>query len=84
MFLLYLQSVGTNGVVGIIEESQEECSVCLKGSCQTIYGIYTRPDLPTGYSLVATIPRGACKIFIQQLKQTKNYLGIAVVYVKIV
>lgn len=76
MIFASLQSVGTNGVVGLIEESREECSSCLKGNCQTISGIYTRQDLSTGYNLVATIPQGACKVLLQQLKQTKNFIGI--------
>lgn len=47
----------------------------MKGKCRSINGLYTRVDLPPGYSLVAQIPQGACRILIQQLKHTRNHLG---------
>ncbi|KAJ8980656.1 hypothetical protein NQ317_017582 [Molorchus minor] len=69
-----LRSVNSRGVIGSIDDNQEECAACLKGTCRSINGFYTRPDLPPGYSLVTQIPPGACRIFIQQLKHTKNVL----------
>lgn len=71
----YLQSVNSRGVIGSVDETQEECIACLKGSCNSINGIYTRHDLPPGYSLVTQIPAGACRILIQQLKHSRNFLG---------
>lgn len=66
-FLLDFQSVNSRGVVGSVDDNQEEC----KG----ISGFYTEPALPPGYSLVLQIPAGAHRIFIQQLKHSRNVLG---------
>lgn len=75
IFILLL-SVNSYGVIGVIDENQEECAACIKGSCRNINGIYTRPDLPPGYSLVAQIPRGACRVLVQQLKHTRNVIAL--------
>ncbi|XP_008195650.1 thrombospondin type-1 domain-containing protein 4 [Tribolium castaneum] len=69
------KSVSANGIIGAVDE-QEECSACMKGKCRSINGIYTRVDLPPGYSLVAQIPQGACRILVQQLKHTRNHLAL--------
>lgn len=60
---------------GSEENGQQECLVCLRGACRTVNGIYTRPDLPPGYSLVAQVPKGACGLHVQQIKHTQNILG---------
>ncbi|XP_017773534.1 PREDICTED: thrombospondin type-1 domain-containing protein 4-like [Nicrophorus vespilloides] len=70
------KSVGANGVIGAVEDGPEECTSCVKDNCRSISGLYTRPDLPAGYSLVAQVPKGACRILIQQLKHTKNILAL--------
>lgn len=78
MYLPYFfQSVAANGVVGSLDQNQnsEDCAACMKGQCRGYNGLYTRSDLPAGYSLVAEIPQGACRISIQQLKHTKNVIG---------
>ncbi|XP_074037372.1 thrombospondin type 1 domain containing lonely heart isoform X2 [Leptinotarsa decemlineata] len=72
----YCKVVNSRGVIGSLDEEQEECAACLKGTCRSINGIYTRPDLPPGYSLVAQIPAGACRVLVQQLKHTRNFLAI--------
>lgn len=72
---LFLQTIGANGVVGSLDGASEECPACLKGTCRSFNGLYTRSDLPVGYSVITQIPKGACKIFVQQLKYTKNFLG---------
>ncbi|CAH1112371.1 unnamed protein product, partial [Psylliodes chrysocephalus] len=74
--LLFFQVVNSRGVIGSLDEQQEECSACVKGSCRSVNGIYTRPDLPPGYSLVAQIPAGACRILVQQLKHTRNFIAL--------
>lgn len=74
--LVLLLSVGSNGVIGAIEEAPEECPACVTSNCRSISGLYTRPDLPPGYSLVAQIPKGACRILVQQLKHTRNILAL--------
>lgn len=75
VIILYFQVVNSHGVIGSLDNDHEDCAACLKGSCRSINGIYTRPDLPPGYSLVAQIPAGACRIFIQQMKHSRNFLG---------
>lgn len=75
LIVVYL-SVNSRGVIGSVDDSVEECSACLKGSCNSINGIYTRHDLPPGYSLVTQIPAGACRILIQQLKHSRNFLAL--------
>lgn len=74
--LCILLSVASNGVIGSIDESSEVCSACRKGSCKTISGLYTKPDLPQGYSLVTQIPAGACNIIVQQLMNTNNRIAL--------
>lgn len=82
-----LLSVGLDGIIGgpsLLDDPalspggaiNGECSACLRGQCRSISGLYTRPDLPPGYSLVAQIPQGACRLIIQQLKHTSNILGL--------
>ncbi|KAH0812217.1 hypothetical protein GEV33_010573 [Tenebrio molitor] len=71
-----VMSVNANGIIGSVDDNQEECAACLKGKCRSINGLYTRPDLPPGYSLVAQIPQGSCRILIQQLKHTRNHLAL--------
>lgn len=70
-----LQSVNAQGVVGGNDDNDHQCQPCLRGACRTTNGIYMRPDLPPGYSLVAQIPKGACGLHVQQLKHTRNILG---------
>ncbi|KAJ3649706.1 hypothetical protein Zmor_021431 [Zophobas morio] len=70
------KSVNANGVIGSVDDNQEECAACTKGKCRSLNGLYTRPDLPAGYSLVAQIPQGACRILVQQLKHTRNHLAL--------
>ncbi|XP_019865966.1 thrombospondin type-1 domain-containing protein 4 [Aethina tumida] len=73
----YCKSVNSYGVVGAIDvDLAQQCSVCQQTPCKTLNGIYTRPDLPDGYSRVTEIPQGACRILIQQLKHTRNFLAV--------
>ncbi|XP_066245264.1 thrombospondin type-1 domain-containing protein 4 isoform X1 [Euwallacea similis] len=75
----YCKSVNSQGVVGGSDDSdQHQCLTCLRGGCKTFNGIYTRPDLPPGYSLVAQIPKGACGIQVQQIKHTRNILALKI------
>lgn len=73
-----LVSVNAQGVVGGSDENGQECLTCLRGACRGLSGIYTRPDLPPGYSLVAQIPKNACGLHIQQLKHTRNFLALKI------
>ncbi|XP_050306134.1 thrombospondin type-1 domain-containing protein 4-like [Anthonomus grandis grandis] len=75
----YCKSVNSHGVVGGSDEnSHHECHSCLRGQCRTVNGIYTRPDLPAGYSLVAQVPKGACGLHVQQIKHTRNFLALKI------
>ncbi|KAF5280293.1 hypothetical protein FQR65_LT03102 [Abscondita terminalis] len=74
--LCILLSVASNGVIGSVDENLEVCDSCRKGPCKTISGLYTKPDLPAGYSLVTQIPSGACNVIIQQLMNTNNHIAL--------
>ncbi|KAF5283828.1 hypothetical protein FQA39_LY04648 [Lamprigera yunnana] len=74
--LCILLSVASNGVIGSIDENLEVCIACRKGSCKSISGLYTKPDLPQGYSLITQVPKGACNIVIQQLMNTNNHIAL--------
>lgn len=71
-------SVNAQGVVGGNDDNDHQCQPCLRGACRTTNGIYMRPDLPPGYSLVAQIPKGACGLHVQQLKHTRNILALKI------
>lgn len=38
-------------------------------------GLFTKPNLPIGYSYIATVPRGACRLNISEIMPTPNYIG---------
>lgn len=52
----------------------ELCSEC-SGGCKSESLLFLNPILPPGYSTVGTVPKGACRITISQLKQTRNVIG---------
>ncbi|KAG8227018.1 hypothetical protein J437_LFUL000324 [Ladona fulva] len=68
--------VGCDGVIGS-EKKIDACGLCGgdNSTCRLVSGLFTRPQLPVGYNLIAQIPRGACNINITELKQSRNYLG---------
>ena len=70
------QHVGCDGVVGSAKRV-DACGLCGgdNSTCRVVSGLFTRPQLPVGYNLIAQIPRGACNITISELKQSRNYLG---------
>ncbi|KAK9717542.1 ADAM-TS Spacer 1 [Popillia japonica] len=69
-------SVASNGIIGAIEEPEENCAMCLNGNCKNVSGLYMRPDVPKGYNFIAQIPQGACRILVQQLKPTRNIIAL--------
>ncbi|KAJ9575980.1 hypothetical protein L9F63_007169, partial [Diploptera punctata] len=75
--LLLIAHVGCDGVVGSTKRV-DVCGVCGgdNSTCRLVSGLFTRPQLPVGYNLIAQIPRGACNITIQELKQSRNYLAL--------
>lgn len=46
------------------------------GGGRLIDGIFTEPTLEPGYSLVASIPRGASALNVTELRHTQNYLAV--------
>lgn len=40
-----------------------------------VSGLFTRVQLPLGYTLVATLPPGACRINITEMHHSNNFLG---------
>lgn len=88
LFAAVLSSVSADGVIGAVGASNrpgsnsnptpanlELCPACATG-CRTISGLFTRPQLPPGYSLVTQIPKGACRLIVAQLKNTKNFIAL--------
>ncbi|XP_071452183.1 ADAMTS-like protein 4 [Hetaerina americana] len=69
--------VGCDGVIGS-EKRVDACGLCGgdNSTCRLVSGLFTRPQLPVGYNLIAQIPRGACNINITELKQSRNYLAL--------
>lgn len=71
-FLLSLQAVGLDGVVSQWSGPGTGSYRC--GS-RLVSGLFTRVQLPLGYTLVATLPAGACRINITELHHSNNFLG---------
>ncbi|XP_013787279.1 thrombospondin type-1 domain-containing protein 4-like, partial [Limulus polyphemus] len=70
-------TVGCDGVLGS-EKTLDQCGVCGgdNSTCRIVSGLFTRPNLRTGYNLIARIPRGACNINVTELKHSQNHLAI--------
>ncbi|XP_046403340.1 ADAMTS-like protein 4 isoform X2 [Ischnura elegans] len=75
--LLWILHVGCDGVIGS-DRSVDACGVCGgdNSTCRLVSGLFTRPQLPVGYNLIAQIPSAACHINITELKQSRNYLAL--------
>lgn len=81
LFCLFIPSkkqktIGCDGIVGS-EKRPDACGVCggSNSTCQIVSGIFTEPQLPPGYNLVAQLPKGACHVNITEFKPSRNYLG---------
>lgn len=75
--LAFVWQVGCDGVVGS-EKTPDKCGVCGgdSSSCRLMSGLFTRPNMPAGYNLIAQIPRGACNLTVEELKHTTNFLAL--------
>ncbi|MPC26314.1 ADAMTS-like protein 4 [Portunus trituberculatus] len=56
----------------------DSCGVCGgdNSTCRVIAGIFSNPKMPYGYNMIATLPRGAANITIQQVKPSANFLAL--------
>ncbi|XP_059060914.1 thrombospondin type-1 domain-containing protein 4-like [Achroia grisella] len=41
-----------------------------------VSGLFTPPKLPIGYSLVTTVPRGACRLNVSEILPNDNYIAL--------
>ncbi|OXA61246.1 thrombospondin type-1 domain-containing protein 4 isoform X2 [Folsomia candida] len=75
--LFFLNPIGCDGVAGS-QRRLDRCGVCGgdDSNCRVVSGIFTRPQLPVGYSVVAHLPRGACNLNITQLRKSANRLAL--------
>lgn len=69
--------VGCDGVVGS-GRALDACGVCGGDSsaCRRVAGLFTRPTLPPGYNLVATLPAAACNVTVAELRPSRNFLAL--------
>ena len=44
-------------------------------SCGQVSGLYTRPQLPPGLTIITRIPRGSCDVSVTLLRPGANHLG---------
>ena len=57
------------------------CDTCHAASgdnvtgCGQVSGLYTRPQLPPGLTIVTRIPRGSCDVSVTLLRPRDNHLG---------
>ncbi|XP_046649174.1 thrombospondin type-1 domain-containing protein 4-like isoform X2 [Daphnia pulicaria] len=71
------KTIGCDGIVGS-DKRPDACGVCggSNSTCQIVSGIFTEPQLPPGYNLVAQLPKGACHVNITEFKPSRNYLAL--------
>ncbi|XP_046373592.2 uncharacterized protein LOC124147034 [Haliotis rufescens] len=69
--------VGCDDLVGS-NATLDKCGVCNgdNSTCRTISGVFTRPDLPRGYTKITTIPAGSTGVNITELRPSNNYLSL--------
>lgn len=69
--------VSCDGSIGGLPKKFDGCGVCGgdNSTCRLISGIFTRPDMPTGYNLITRLPKSACNITINELKPSANNIG---------
>ncbi|XP_067667285.1 A disintegrin and metalloproteinase with thrombospondin motifs 9-like [Haliotis asinina] len=69
--------VGCDDQVGS-NATLDKCGVCNgdNSTCRTISGVFTRPDLPHGYTKIISIPVGSTGVNITELRPSSNYLSL--------
>lgn len=75
------QVVSCDGSIGG-QKIFDGCGVCDgdNSTCRLVSGIFTRPDMPTGYNLITRLPKSACNITINELKSSANSIGNNLTY----
>ncbi|XP_060862294.1 thrombospondin type-1 domain-containing protein 4 [Metopolophium dirhodum] len=70
--------VSCDGSIGGPLKRFDGCGVCGgdNSTCRLISGIFTRPDMPTGYNLITRLPKSACNITITELKPSANNIAL--------
>ncbi|CAH2984523.1 unnamed protein product [Chilo suppressalis] len=64
--------VGREGVLASAATRELRCGRRL------VSGLFSRPRLPLGYSHVATVPRGACRLNVSEIVTSDNYIALKV------
>lgn len=72
-FVLLILVVGRDGVLG------SSASHDLRCGRQLVSGLFSRPRLPIGYSYIATVPRGACRLNVSVVLPSENYIALKLV-----
>ncbi|GAB6018954.1 hypothetical protein CHUAL_000596 [Chamberlinius hualienensis] len=77
ILVIFLTSVGCDGIIGS-DKKWDLCGVCGgdNSTCRIVSGLYTMPQLPYGYNLIATLPKGACNVNITELLPSRNSLAL--------
>ena len=50
--------------------SGSECLSCINSACRKVTGLFTRPVLPLGYNMIASIPAKSCNITIREVARS--------------
>lgn len=78
VFLLAIAVVSCDGSIGGPLKNFDGCGVCGgdNSTCRLISGIFTRPNMPTGYNLITRLPKSACNITINELQPSANNIAL--------
>ncbi|XP_025830015.1 A disintegrin and metalloproteinase with thrombospondin motifs 7 isoform X2 [Agrilus planipennis] len=71
------RKVGCDWVVDSAAQ-EDACGICRGDGtkCNTIEGIFTKQSLEADYKEVVTVPADARNIYVEEMNQTENYIGI--------
>ncbi|KAM3963267.1 ADAMTS-like protein 4 isoform 1-T1 [Aphomia sociella] len=72
LLLVFLYVVGRESVLAGVGALDVRCGRRL------VSGLFTRPRLPLGYSYVATVPRGACRVNVSEIVPSENYIALKI------
>ncbi|XP_045537476.1 ADAMTS-like protein 4 [Papilio machaon] len=68
--ICFIWAVGRESVLALAANRELRCGRRL------VTGLFTRPRLPLGYSHVATVPRGACRLNFSEILPSDNYIAL--------